>query len=72
MKANLNVSSNQSSAKKLAEKNAKLPDCFFWDCDQVCEFFEELKLGEYKVQESAIFEIVHFGSIYILQLLISS
>jgi len=30
-------------------KNAEVPSCLYWSIDQVCEFFDKLKLPEYKV-----------------------
>ena len=30
-------------------KNQEVPSCLYWDCDQVCDFFDQLNLPEYKV-----------------------
>lgn len=36
--------------KKEDLKNSDVPECMYWSCDQVCEFFEHrLNLPEYKV-----------------------
>ncbi len=30
-------------------KSQEVPSCLYWDCDEVCAFFDQLNLPQYKV-----------------------